>query len=341
MGCEIELKAHIEAQRVQQLRQKLATFDSYKDEGEVLKEDLYYAFNKKDKALFRIRKEIVNNKQSVLLTSKPTKALNGLTEVNQENEFSVSYDQATDVQTFFEGLGYVVCLKKQKKGYACWIYFEGFDIHVELLDVNNLGWFLEIEIVSLDDINDLFSVTKAQEALYSLLSFLGISEKQIETKSYRSMILESDKMDNVTIYTDGGCSGNPGPGGWAFVILNEANTVLFKESGGERQTTNNKMELTAVISGLKAAKNLGSNQIVVCTDSQYVKNGITSWIFNWKKNGWRNAQKQPVKNKELWEALDEEVSTLKVTFKWVKGHAGIEHNELCDSMVRQEMEKFL
>ena len=148
-------------------------------------------------------------------------------------------------------------------------------------------------------------------------------------------------MDKVTFYTDGGCSGNPGPGGWAFVGLDGGDGMIISSSGGEEQTTNNRMELRAVISALEALKTLGAPGAVLYTDSQYVKNGITVWISNWKRNGWRNAQKQPVKNRELWEELDCLASALKVDFVWVKGHAGIKYNEICDSMVRAEMEKFL
>lgn len=142
-------------------------------------------------------------------------------------------------------------------------------------------------------------------------------------------------MKKVEVYTDGGCSGNPGPGGWAYVML-ENGEVIDKSSGNEKNTTNNKMELTAVINAVKKINQLNCIGIIH-TDSQYVKNGITSWIFNWKKNGWRTANKKPVKNKELWEMLDNETSKVQLEWKWVKGHAGIEYNEMCDSMVRQRM----
>lgn len=136
----------------------------------------------------------------------------------------------------------------------------------------------------------------------------------------------------MTIYTDGGCIGNPGVGGWAYVL--EADGVFEKEASGyHADTTNNKMELTAVIEALKAAKELGAVHITLYTDSQYVKNGITSWIKKWKVNGWKTANKAPVKNKEYWITLDELQSILNVTFSWVKGHAGIPGNERCDELV--------
>ena len=146
-------------------------------------------------------------------------------------------------------------------------------------------------------------------------------------------------MDKVDIFTDGGCSGNPGPGGWAYVMLSDGQLTSYS-SGGEAQTTNNKMELTAVIRAIEDASLLGVSEISISTDSQYVKNGITTWIFNWKKNGWKTSSKDPVKNRELWEHLDELNSTNKIRWTWVKGHAGIKYNEMCDSLVRKEMEKF-
>ena len=146
-------------------------------------------------------------------------------------------------------------------------------------------------------------------------------------------------MDRVDIFTDGGCSGNPGPGGWAYVIISEGK-VLSYSSGGEEQTTNNKMELTAVIRAIEDSSVMGVSEMNISTDSQYVKNGITTWIINWKKNGWRTASKDPVKNKDLWEKLDELNASNKIRWTWVKGHAGIKYNEMCDSLVRKEMEKF-
>lgn len=144
----------------------------------------------------------------------------------------------------------------------------------------------------------------------------------------------------IRIYTDGGCLGNPGPGGWAFVCY-EDGSLVKASSGGEKDTTNNKMELTAVISALEYSIDNGLKQIELLTDSQYVKNGITLWISNWKRKGWRTAGGDPVKNKEYWEKLENLNSRLSVEWQWVKGHAGIEGNELCDSLVRQESAKFL
>ncbi len=144
----------------------------------------------------------------------------------------------------------------------------------------------------------------------------------------------------ITFYTDGGCSGNPGPGGWAYAVSEDGKLVETR-SGGEAATTNNRMELTAVIMALRYALEKGEKEVTVLTDSQYVKNGITVWIHSWKKNGWRTAGRQPVKNVEYWLELDSLNSSLSVTWSWVKGHAGIEGNEECDRLVRLETAKFL
>lgn len=144
----------------------------------------------------------------------------------------------------------------------------------------------------------------------------------------------------MRIYTDGGCSGNPGPGGWAFAVI-ENGKAIYSASGGEKDTTNNKMELTAVIKALEFSKASSAEKVEINTDSQYVKNGITDWINAWKRNGWRTSAKQSVKNKEYWIKLDELNRELDVEWRWVKGHAGIDGNELCDRLVKAEMAKFL
>jgi predicted dehydrogenase/ribonuclease HI len=142
----------------------------------------------------------------------------------------------------------------------------------------------------------------------------------------------------LTIYTDGGCSGNPGPGGWGCVILDGNKETLL--SGGEKSTTNNRMELMAAISALSAAArnpDWKKRKVHVYSDSQYVKNGITSWIKAWKKNGWLTSAKKPVLNRELWEELDELYSVLDVEWSWVKGHAGVKYNEICDELCQKEI----
>ncbi|MBD5405735.1 ribonuclease HI [bacterium] len=137
--------------------------------------------------------------------------------------------------------------------------------------------------------------------------------------------------DKVIIYTDGACSGNPGNGGWgALLISGEKRREIY---GGEKDTTNNQMELTAVIEALKLLKY--KCDVDVWTDSQYVKNGISDWIIGWKKNGWKNSQKKPVKNKDLWVKLDELSSFHNVSWHWVKGHNGHIENERVDELARQ------
>ena len=146
--------------------------------------------------------------------------------------------------------------------------------------------------------------------------------------------------DRIDIFTDGGCSGNPGPGGWAYVLIKNGEMLTYA-SGSSAQTTNNIMELSAVINALESSILMEFNEINLYTDSQYVKNGITTWIISWKKNGWKTASKDPVKNRELWEKLDILNGRIKVNWCWVKGHAGIKYNEMCDSLVRKEMQKYL
>lgn len=148
-------------------------------------------------------------------------------------------------------------------------------------------------------------------------------------------------MEDIVVYTDGGCHGNPGPGGWGIVVI--ADGVAKQLSGGEKFTTNNKMELTAAIAALSVIKNTPSfagRKVVVNIDSQYVKNGITTWIHSWKKKGWITADKKPVKNQELWIQLDNLNSSMDVTWNWVKGHAGVEYNEICDQLCQSEIAKY-
>lgn len=144
----------------------------------------------------------------------------------------------------------------------------------------------------------------------------------------------------ITIYTDGGCTGNPGPGGWGSVVL--VNGKQIELSGGINSTTNNQMELTAVI---KALEFIGKEysfkeELEIYTDSQYVKNGITSWIINWEKNGWKTAAKKPVKNKEFWIELRTLTKMANIKWFWVKGHSGNKYNEICDQLVAMERAKF-
>lgn len=142
--------------------------------------------------------------------------------------------------------------------------------------------------------------------------------------------------DAVEVFTDGACSGNPGPGGWGAILrFNGVEKELF---GGEAVTTNNRMELQAAIEALRALKRPCT--VNLHTDSAYLRNGISAWIHNWKRRGWRTADNQPVKNADLWKALDDLRNTHTVKWHWVKGHAGHVENERADELARKGMEPF-
>ena len=141
---------------------------------------------------------------------------------------------------------------------------------------------------------------------------------------------------HIEIYSDGACSGNPGPGGWGAVLISGKHRKEI--SGGEALTTNNRMELLAAISALEALKR--KSHVDLYTDSAYVRNGITGWIHGWKKNGWRTADRKPVKNAELWQRLDLENQKHDVTWHWLKGHAGHPENERADELARTGMAPF-
>ena len=141
----------------------------------------------------------------------------------------------------------------------------------------------------------------------------------------------------VEIYTDGACRGNPGPGGWgALLIAGEHRKRLW---GGESSTTNNRMELTAAIEALNALKR--PEKVVLHTDSKYVMDGITQWMANWKKRGWKTAAKKPVKNQDLWQALDDAIERHDITWKWVKGHDGDPGNEEADALANRGIDDML
>lgn len=148
-------------------------------------------------------------------------------------------------------------------------------------------------------------------------------------------------MPDLFAFTDGACSGNPGPGGWGVVLQAKDGDALLKERelcGGAAETTNNRMELTAAIEALQTLER--ESKITLITDSVYVKDGITKWLWGWKKNGWRTAAKKPVKNAELWQKLDAAQARHQVAWQWVKGHAGQPENERADALARQGMAPF-
>lgn len=148
-------------------------------------------------------------------------------------------------------------------------------------------------------------------------------------------------MPELYAYTDGACSGNPGPGGWGVLMLAKDGAAVVKErtlNGGEAMTTNNRMELMAAISALETLTR--DTTIIVVTDSAYVKNGVTSWIHGWKRNGWKTADRKPVKNADLWERLDAAQQRHTVEWRWIKGHAGHAENERADELAREGMAPF-
>jgi ribonuclease HI len=148
-------------------------------------------------------------------------------------------------------------------------------------------------------------------------------------------------MPELFAYTDGACSGNPGPGGWGALLIARDGDAVLKErelNGGESLTTNNRMELLAAISALEALDR--PTTITVVTDSAYVKNGIAGWIEGWKRNGWRTADRKPVKNEDLWRRLDEARARHRVRWEWIKGHAGHPENERADELARAGMKPF-
>ena len=148
-------------------------------------------------------------------------------------------------------------------------------------------------------------------------------------------------MPEIHIFTDGACSGNPGPGGWGVLMQAVENGEVVKTKelhGGEADTTNNRMELMAAIEALNALER--PTKLTLTTDSAYVKNGITSWLHGWKRNGWKTASKKPVKNEDLWRALDEAAARHDITWAWIKGHAGHPENERADELARAGMDPF-
>ena len=148
-------------------------------------------------------------------------------------------------------------------------------------------------------------------------------------------------MPELFAYTDGACSGNPGPGGWGVLMRAMHGDTIVKDrerQGGVAETTNNRMELLAAIYALETLER--PSRITIVTDSAYVKNGVTGWIHGWKRNGWKTSSRKPVKNAELWQRLDDAQSRHDVTWEWVKGHAGHPENERADELARAGMKPF-
>jgi ribonuclease HI len=147
----------------------------------------------------------------------------------------------------------------------------------------------------------------------------------------------SDALPHVHLFTDGACSGNPGPGGWAYILKHPSTGATREASGAEGDTTNNRMELRAVIEGLAALKK--PSRIDLTSDSQYVLKGLKEWLDNWKRKGWKTSNKQPVKNQDLWEQLDELRARHEIRFHWIKGHNEHPENERCDQLAVEAYRK--
>ncbi len=141
-----------------------------------------------------------------------------------------------------------------------------------------------------------------------------------------------EALPEVTLFADGACSGNPGPGGWGAILISAASGKRLEFSGADLDTTNNRMELIGVIEGFQRLKR--KSRVRVVTDSRYVVDGMTSWIYTWRRNGWLTSDKKPVKNRDLWEQLSEFAGRHQTTFEWVRGHEGHAENERCDAMAR-------
>jgi len=167
---------------------------------------------------------------------------------------------------------------------------------------------------------------RMRQLILPLIPFPAASLFNLRIKNPMSKIIE--------IFTDGACKGNPGPGGWGAVLKYGAHEKQIY--GGEKNTTNNRMEMTAVIKALQAINR--ESEIIITTDSQYVKNGITGWIKKWKTNNWKTAAKKPVKNVDLWKEMDVEVQKHTVSWVWVKGHDGHPENELADELANKGVE---
>jgi len=163
---------------------------------------------------------------------------------------------------------------------------------------------------------------------------MAISGFQVPAWAATHTVIQRD-IKNVTVFTDGGCLGNPGPGGWAAILRYGRHERAI--SGGEAATTNNRMELTAAISALQTLKE--HCEVVIFTDSQYLRMGITEWIHSWRTRGWLTASRQPVKNADLWRSLDAASKPHRIEWKWLKGHAGHPENERCDTLAGAEIEK--
>lgn len=299
----------------------------------ITKKDLY--FGRDGEPLFRIRRYESEGRLTHFVTSKD-RTLKGRSEISRETEFSVDNPEA--FCDFVSFLGYRRVIEKEKKT----MLFRYGKWNLEWNEVARLGYFLEAEYLSEEELPA--GVWESERA--QLLRKLEMKEEDLEIRPYTQLLAEAADGDRsssadegtIEIYSDGGCRPNPGAGAWAFVLLDGEE---FYSCGGEAETTNNRMELTAAIEALEACarRNGCKRPVRFHIDSQYVKNGITSWIAGWKAKGWISSTGEPVKNIDLWKRLDTCNREMNVEWVWVKGHAGNEYNEVCDTLCSEKIKE--
>lgn len=295
----------------------------------IFKRDLYFGLNKT--SLFRLRTLESAGETKFLVTLKDKRIFNGC-ELNSETEFSI--DSPSKFEEFCRKLNFEKVIEKTKK---TTLYRLG-EWNIELNEVDGLGLFLEAERLYEREP----TVKDWEQEKKVLLQKLDLVGHEPEIRPYTELLVSPEKKctfdQNIKIYSDGGCRPNPGTGAWAFVISAEGE--IFESSGGEFETTNNRMELTAAIKALENCYERFGAQAAVCfyIDSTYVKNGITQWIEQWKQRRWKSSSKEPVKNIDLWQRLDNINEKLKIDWIWVKGHDGCELNERCDQLCCETIE---
>ncbi|MBR1733881.1 MAG: ribonuclease HI [Alphaproteobacteria bacterium] len=248
-------------------------------------------------------------------------------------EFAVlRQDNSIDLRVFERGVG--LTLGCGSGAMATAVSTKKFKIseNVDHISIHQLGGNIEIKFLT----DETFIQKAKAEYIFS-------GDIEIDELYFSSALMKETEQQNcnknsskITIYTDGACSGNPGPGGWGAILISNDNKIS-ELSGNEVNTTNNKMELTAVIKALESVSS--EQEIEIFTESQYVKEGITNWIKKWVKNNWKNSEKKEVKNKELWEQLLKLSANRKITWKWVRGHNGDTFNEKVDALARNECSK--
>lgn len=310
------------------IRKRIETLTRQPSET-MLKKDLYFGRNRTP--LFRLRTLETAGKTDFLVTLKDKKIFN-TSEFNAETEFSV--DSPSEFEEFCRKLGFEKVREKIKKT----VLYRFGEWNIELNEVDGLGLFLEAE--------RLYEREPAPEdweqEKNELLQKLALEGYEPEIRPYTELPVSPEKKravdGKIEIYSDGGCRPNPGTGAWAFVISAEGE--IFESSGGEYETTNNRMELTAAIEALENCRGrFGDGSAVrFHIDSMYVKNGITQWISQWKRRNWKSSSKEPVKNIDLWQRLDAVNEKLKIDWIWVKGHDGCELNERCDRLCSETIE---